>query len=263
MNTQELLSRLQRHYIKPGEVLPGGMFLTEIQTPGSVFPRRRVDALYMGFTRSRGNLLDGHELKVSRSDWLHELDQAHKAEWWFCHTDRWWLVVPDLTVAKEDELPPGWGLMIPNARTKTRMDIVVKAEPRHADIDRELLFELAKKQDTVRADCILSERRDRNRLVAEGVTAELDRRRSAAPKTLNETARETLDQLQALTGLHLEGASYGKDLAWVDTEAAAKLMKRWFQSQVNLDTFRARTRRDMDTIKKLADQLAAVLDGEG
>jgi len=89
MNTSELLARLRRHYIKPGTPLPGGAFLSEVQTPRDVFPQRRVDALYIGFTQSRGNLLDGHELKVSRSDWLHELDQFNKADWWFSHTHRW------------------------------------------------------------------------------------------------------------------------------------------------------------------------------
>ena len=45
MHTNDLLSRLRRHYIKPGVPRPGGAFLPEVQTPSGVFPQRRVDAL--------------------------------------------------------------------------------------------------------------------------------------------------------------------------------------------------------------------------
>ena len=132
METVELRSRLKRHYIKPGQDLAGGVFLPEVQSPGSY---RRCDAIYVGFTRSRGTYIEGHEIKVSRSDWLHELDQVDKAEWWFRHTHRWWLVVPDLTIAKAEELPSGWGLMTVNPRTKVRLDVVVRAEVREAEVD--------------------------------------------------------------------------------------------------------------------------------
>jgi hypothetical protein len=55
--------------------------------------------------------LHGHEVKVSRSDWLHELKQPDKAEAFKRYMDRWWLVVPDATIVKPGELPEGWGLL--------------------------------------------------------------------------------------------------------------------------------------------------------
>lgn len=61
----ELLERLKRHYIKPGDLMPGGAFLPEV-----VLGSRRADALYVGFFRSRGKMLVGHEIKVSRADWV-------------------------------------------------------------------------------------------------------------------------------------------------------------------------------------------------
>lgn len=35
LTTRELLDRLQRHYIKPGAPLPGGIFLPEVSWNGS------------------------------------------------------------------------------------------------------------------------------------------------------------------------------------------------------------------------------------
>lgn len=55
--------------------------------------------------------LHGHEVKVSRSDWLHELKQPEKAEAFKRHMHRWWLVVPDASIVKAGELPEGWGLL--------------------------------------------------------------------------------------------------------------------------------------------------------
>lgn len=54
--------------------------------------------------------LHGHEVKVSRGDWLRELQDPSKAAAWSRYCDRWWLVAPS-GVARPDELPAGWGLM--------------------------------------------------------------------------------------------------------------------------------------------------------
>lgn len=125
MKTPELLDRLQRHYIKPGDALPGGIFVPEV-THGS-YGGRRVDALYVGFTSSRGHHLVGHEIKVSRSDWLHELKSIDKAETWASQCHAWYLVTANPTIARVEELPHGWGLMTVDPKTKTRLHIVERA----------------------------------------------------------------------------------------------------------------------------------------
>ncbi|MBH5146323.1 hypothetical protein [Rhodococcus erythropolis] len=56
--------------------------------------------------------LHGHEVKVSRSDWLTELKTPEKAEEFKRYMDYWWLVVSDPAIVKPGELPEGWGLMI-------------------------------------------------------------------------------------------------------------------------------------------------------
>ena len=255
MNTSELLARLGRHYIKPGVPLPGGTFLSEVQTPRDVFPQRRVDALYIGFTQSRGNLLDGHELKVSRSDWLHELDQANKADWWFCHTHRWWLVVPDLSVAKVEELPDGWGLMVINPRTKTRMNVVVKAETRKPEITMGLLLEITKKLDRMRSDAHRQDLDERQRLVSEAVAKQQDSTHVVDKRQAQrfQEAYKTLTRLQELTGLRFDGAPFENDLTWSSLEDSAEVLRSFCRDRVEANHALVATRRALKAVVQAAN----------
>lgn len=56
--------------------------------------------------------MHGHEIKVSRSDWLTELRDLTKAEATAKYCDYFWLVVSDKSIVKDGELPAGWGLMV-------------------------------------------------------------------------------------------------------------------------------------------------------
>lgn len=60
----------------------------------------------------RGPSFIGHEVKVSRSDWLTELRDPSKAEFWVNHCHYFNLVVSDESIVRRDELPQGWGLMV-------------------------------------------------------------------------------------------------------------------------------------------------------
>lgn len=127
-----LVERLRRHYIKPG-AFPGGVFVPEcgLNNGGG---GRRVDAVHIGFTSTSGRILTGHEIKVSRGDWLHELDQPHKASLWADGCHAWYVVAPSIDIVKPGELPHGWGLMVPSSRTKTRMDVVAKAVAKTSEV---------------------------------------------------------------------------------------------------------------------------------
>lgn len=126
MRTEELLERLRRHYIKPGEGYVGGVFLPEVGWNGRG-PGSRCDALYVGFTSTSGRKLIGHELKVSRADWRHELAQPGKADGWGDQCHAWFVVAPSEEVVPREELPHGWGLMVPG-KSKTRMQVLVRPE---------------------------------------------------------------------------------------------------------------------------------------
>lgn len=72
---------------------------------------RTADFISMDLWPSSGLALHGHEVKTSRSDWLRELADPSKAEAFMRYMDRWWLVVPDTRIVRND-LPPGWGLLV-------------------------------------------------------------------------------------------------------------------------------------------------------
>lgn len=71
---------------------------------------RTADAMVIDLWPSAGYTIHGFEVKVSRSDWLTELKDPSKAEAFRPYCDRWWLVVPDAGIVRDD-LPQGWGLL--------------------------------------------------------------------------------------------------------------------------------------------------------
>lgn len=72
---------------------------------------RTADFISIDTWESKGQRIHGHEVKVSRSDWLHELADPTKAEAFKQYVHHWWLVVPDEKIVRPGELPSGWGLL--------------------------------------------------------------------------------------------------------------------------------------------------------
>lgn len=83
---------------------------------------RSADALVVDLWPSTGNLIDGFEVKVSRSDWLTELKDPSKAEAFRPYCDYWWLAVPDAAIVRDD-LPDGWGLLVVGRDGKLRQRV--------------------------------------------------------------------------------------------------------------------------------------------
>jgi hypothetical protein len=91
---------------------------------------RTADFVAVNTWESQGHMIIGHEVKVSRSDWLHELADPEKAEAWKRYCDRWYLVVSDRTIVRPGELPAGWGLLAPagdSLRTFVRAGVLERA----------------------------------------------------------------------------------------------------------------------------------------
>lgn len=128
--TITLLDALRLRYIKPSAQrgMQGGVFIPECGVNGGV-SAQRCDALYVGFTSTSGRLLVGHEIKASRSDWLHELAQPGKADFWADQCHEWWLVAAP-GVCQDGELPHGWGLLEPSPAGRLR---VVHRPVRHPE----------------------------------------------------------------------------------------------------------------------------------
>lgn len=77
--------------------------------------RRTADFIAMDLWPSGGLALHGHEVKVSRSDWLRELAEPEKAAEFIPYMNYWWAVVSGPRIVRDGELPDGWGLMVMRA----------------------------------------------------------------------------------------------------------------------------------------------------
>jgi hypothetical protein len=73
--------------------------------------RRTADFVAMDLWPSMRLTLHGHEIKVSRSDWLRELKDPSKAAEFVPYMNCWWVVVADARIVRDGELPDDWGLM--------------------------------------------------------------------------------------------------------------------------------------------------------
>lgn len=112
-----MLALLERRY--RGDMRgngPAWAFVPKVKNAAGFNATRTIDALAMSLWPSRGLELHGHEIKVSRADWLRELKDPAKAEAFTQLVDRWWLVVSDAKIVQDGELPPTWGLMVATGR---------------------------------------------------------------------------------------------------------------------------------------------------
>ena len=123
--SEDMIALLRARYAAPEYA-----FLPQVRSrTGYGGPIRTADAMAMSLYPSRGLLLHGFEVKVSRSDWLRELKEPDKAEEMARHCDRWWIVVNDERVVAPGELPPTWGLLVPR---RAALTVKVDAPPLEA-----------------------------------------------------------------------------------------------------------------------------------
>lgn len=108
---REVLDELRAYYSKDAGNGPRYVFAEHVKDAPGFAGSRTADFVAQDLWNSKGLHLIGHEVKVSRSDWLSELRDPTKAEAirQFCH--QWYLVVPDAKIVKDD-LPAGWGLIV-------------------------------------------------------------------------------------------------------------------------------------------------------
>lgn len=203
MSTAELLAALRAHYNpaaakdrdRRGDTDPE-LLIEEVAAPGS---SRRCDLMRIGVWPSRGQHIVVHELKVSRSDWLKELDDPAKAEAWWPYCHQFWVVAP-AGLIDPAEVPDRWGLMVPPTNRRHRRFRIAKPAPtKTPEISIELLIEIVRRVDNARLTQIIELNRKRDVLVREQVTARLkERQREAASR---HTDPDTAERLELLTRL--------------------------------------------------------------
>lgn len=252
MSTQQLLDALHAHYIKPEDRLSqagaGAVFLTEVTAPGG---NRRADAVYLGLWHSRGaGDIDVCELKTSRSDWRRELDNPAKAEAWWPYSSRFWVVAPSTDVVPTEEVPDGWGLMVPGTRGR-RFKPVVKPAVRKPELTMGLLLTLLKNTETTRTNQL---RQVEHRLQQDAYRREEQLRRELASKSDPGTKRrlEHLDDLEKNLGIQIGSQ------AWRDQVEPA-LTGRAIGDYVRNEAARDKALDDVSYQAKDLERLAARL----
>lgn len=263
--TSDLLARLRRHYIrKPSELYRGGVFLPEVNCPAD-WPgtRRRCDALWVDFTRAHmTHSIEGHEVKVSRSDWLAELADPTKADAWARHCHRWWLVVPHRDIVKDGELPDGWGLMAPSGQYPTRMDVVVPARVnRDPEVTAGLLLEVAKKVDGQRADEEVARKH-----AQEETKSARDALQSAWASTAGLTHRqrlrlEMLDRLEKSLGMTLADDGWDDSATPGEVGAALAMVRDVVAQERHVRDATQAARRAHASLTHAATQMQRAIDG--
>ncbi len=109
VSTEQLLNKLSKKYPSPQYA-----FLSQVRNHTGWINRehgtRTADAMALSLWPSRGLHLEGFELKISRSDWQHELKQPQKAEGIVEFCDYFTLVISDISIIDIGEVPKTWGI---------------------------------------------------------------------------------------------------------------------------------------------------------
>lgn len=148
MTEAEVLAMLAERYSQKSQGLSSRYaFATHVRSAAGFDASRTADAVAMDTWPGQGLQVHGHEVKVSRSDWLRELAEYRRepgpkfvgsagreyglgkaeAVGRYCH--RWWVVVSDRDIVKPGELPDGWGLMAPRAGKLVVVRGSIKRDP--------------------------------------------------------------------------------------------------------------------------------------
>jgi len=187
---------------------------------------RSADAIAMSLYPSRGLRLHGFEIKVSRSDWLHEIKQPDKsvAIQRFC--DHWWIVTPP-DIVHEDELPPTWGHLVLKGNG---FNCAVKAPILERDQwEPGFLAALLRRGHEAREKAIREGVDNAMRDERAAIQKEIDRRVAqevSSRRAVNEQAVRTLDDIKKACGLseeqYLAGEDFGKAIGLVHRIGVAK-----------------------------------------
>jgi hypothetical protein len=245
MKTSEVRELLRKRYPSDAWAL-----MWEVADGTGAAQRRWADAVAMGLWPSRGLHLHGFEIKVSRSDWVKELQSPEKAEAVAQYCDYWWLVVGDNKIVKMGELPPLWGMLAPNSRGDlyvAKPAVKLPAKPITPVFLAALLRSACKpsvKDDQVRITRAVEDQLSRRMEVA-------DRRCETAERRLAELTQQLIE-FERFSGLTITDARY----RW--TQHKARDIGRVVKEV--LDGHHDRDRQDMERLLTTAKHVVARLE---
>lgn len=131
MDSKDIIKALRKRHGKNGrewalfEELRAGTGYKDIRK--GLNPEQRFDAWAINLYPSKGHMTIAYEIKVSRSDFLHEIKHPKKRQTAVLYSNEFYFVTPKGLVSKE-EIPEGCGLIEVKEDLSSR--VVVKAEHR-------------------------------------------------------------------------------------------------------------------------------------
>lgn len=253
MTEAEMLRLLRAYVCKDGGNGASAVLVPHVRSAAGFDSKRTIDAVGIGLWPSRGLLIDGYEIKVSRSDWLRELKNPAKAEEFGTKLDRLWLVVSDPEIVLEGELPPKWGLLVKSGKGLRQK---VAAERLHAGDDlppgfgRSFLAPLVRAADSVPAD----------------VKKALDEAKAEIQREANEKARESyersaegvrrrLDEAEAAIAAFQRASGIHIGYRGDEAKRVGEIVKAITGNDDSLEWTRRGAAQQARNMRKLADEL--------
>jgi hypothetical protein len=249
LTTKDVESMLWNKYTEKGEHI----LLFNVPDVVGLRQTRRCDAIAVGMWGSTGRLIQGFEIKASRSDWLREVKMVDKADPFIARCDRWWLVTADISIAQPAEIPESWGWM--NA-TKTGLRIqrpAAKLPQDEVNMQRLWAYALIRKAfergmaDSPEWHAALRKIEDQKQAEIKVAT---ERRLIGAPDALAKL-QARVDAFEKASGMKLEDWRLG------DVGKLARTIHEL--SDDGYRGFKRTLQSQADALKRLADNTAAAL----
>lgn len=215
-STHEVKAALRERYCKPEWA-----YFEEVANSTGVGGNRYADAVALNLYPSRGLVLNGFEIKVSRSDWLRELKKPDKAEQSIVKYCDYWYVVTLPDVVKDEELPKTWGLIL--YKDGKLREAVKAPKLEAAELDRKFIAALLRRANQADQETIDALVRQEARKERERLQAEYEKQSAQARRHYHDLV-EQLKQVKQETGIDLIG--------WHATEEVIALLKAIRQSDI-------------------------------
>lgn len=149
----EVIDLLRERYDKAGNGNSSRYVFVEQVAPATGFATRAtwIDAMVFSMWPSEGLSREAFEVKVTRSDFLNEINNPIKNAWFMANSHKFWYVTGPGVVNAADEVPEGCGWML--AQTGR---LVIKKQATHrqieSKIDAEFFAAVARAMDKEKAD---------------------------------------------------------------------------------------------------------------
>jgi hypothetical protein len=250
--TQQVNQLLFNKYTEKGE----HVLLFDVPNVVGLNQSRRCDAVAIGMWQSSGRLIQGFEVKVSRSDWLREVRDVAKADPFIEQCDRWWLVTGHQGVAKTEEVPDAWGWMTAT-KTGLRIQRPPKPLPQDKDTMRRLwAFALIRTATDRSGDSKTMEAAINKRYAElQRQSAEQVQREIARINPAFERLSKQVDDFEKASGMKLEDWRLGN---------VGKLARRLNQlSEDGYGGFTRTLQSQLSSLKKLSENIESALQAVG